>query len=56
MTPRTVDLKSRRARRGASLWLALGFVAALAILSFVHPTTHAQRTTAAATDSRPRRV
>jgi Ca-activated chloride channel family protein len=53
---RTIDLKS--GRRGdnprASLWLSLSIIAALAILSFANPATHAQRTTA--NDSRPRRV
>lgn len=57
MTHRTVDLKSRRRRNSrASLSLALGIIAALAILSFAGSATHAQRTTAAAADSRPRRV
>ncbi|HZH89354.1 MAG TPA: VWA domain-containing protein [Pyrinomonadaceae bacterium] len=52
MTHRKVDLKSRRSN--ASLWLSLGIIAALAILSVADTTTHAQRTAAA--DSRPRRV
>ncbi|HEX8130118.1 MAG TPA: VWA domain-containing protein [Pyrinomonadaceae bacterium] len=56
MTYRKVDLKSRRRRNlSASLLLSLSIVAALAILSFANPATHAQKTTAA-TDSRPRRV
>ena len=55
MTHRKVDLKSRRRRRGASLWLSLGIVAAVAaILSFADSTTLAQGTTAV--DARPRRV
>ncbi|HYG12308.1 MAG TPA: VWA domain-containing protein [Pyrinomonadaceae bacterium] len=55
MTHRKIDLKSRRSRPGASLWLSLGMIAALAILSFAEPATHAQGT-AATDDSRPRRV
>ncbi|HEX8634812.1 MAG TPA: VWA domain-containing protein [Pyrinomonadaceae bacterium] len=54
MTHRTVDPKSRRRNSRVSLSLALGLIAALAILSFAGSATHAQRTAAA--DSRPRRV
>jgi Ca-activated chloride channel family protein len=54
MTHRKVELKSRRRNPGAGLLLSLSIIAALAVLSFVDATTHAQRTTAS--DSRPRRV